>query len=301
MPIRKIYFVRHGERIDFIKTSDEFKEWLNDPKNNIHNPSLSKRGFKSAHDLGHYVEKQFLKKKDNSHKSLKIFSSPYRRCLETAISMMEGIKQEIMHKDEHVLSKTDTSFPLPYDFYIEGGLSEWFGEEKTWSTELLPHRLEELLQHEHFGQYLFHSYTQLVPSNDNQPPKVLYKSTICPSSFDFFIKENPKETVEDLEKRAKIALDNILDFCKEDDSEDVFVVIVSHAAGVIKGIEALLPEEKKKDVKAGTCGISELTLNDNNEWELTINSDVSFQDNDNQFYYWVFADYYRDVKGIEKI
>lgn len=335
----KIIF-NNFEKKDFIKNSHEYLNWIANETNHIHDPSLSTRGSECAFLLGQHLVKNefvFCKKEhlkndcavsekiipseiskhpnqmqyDNSTllsvwkdhhtnsnngstsvrgnnlfgkplKKIIIFSSPYRRCLETVLAMLNGIQSYLC------------SDSIVYELYIEYGVMEWFGEKKEWSNEILPPTLDVLLSKEQFRTLFSNA------KNQSGFASSFYTTSFDNHYFKYFLDEKPIESVQDLEERCKIAMDNILKFVAHENEDESMVMVVTHAASLIKAVEALLPPENRFGVKAGTCGLSQLVRPAVlDEWQLKINSDASFLDG-GQMYYWDFGDYEMFLRSVQQ-
>lgn len=84
-----ILLVRHAERADYvakkcnknwIKVSQTMEPW---------NPPLSQRGIRQAYWLGKLIEREISRL--GLPPVARIFSSPFHRCLQTAVGAIEGL------------------------------------------------------------------------------------------------------------------------------------------------------------------------------------------------------------------
>jgi len=106
-----VIVTRHGERIDWVDPM-----WIYEAERK-QDPTLSERGLKLASALGNHLKSRNIKH---------IFSSPFIRCIQTAMAVAE---------------------PLDLPINVEYGLYEWFGETVAISNKngpLSPEKLNQL-------------------------------------------------------------------------------------------------------------------------------------------------------------
>ncbi|KAG2382763.1 hypothetical protein C9374_004730 [Naegleria lovaniensis] len=304
--MRELFFVRHGERIDFIKNSSEYLNWIENENNRIHDPSLSARGSECAFLLGqHLVKNEFIfsKKKQSMTNDLALLNNdtsvkePFIHIETTLISTLNdhhnGSASMIHGNVFGKPVKKIIIFSSPYRRCLETARSMLNGIQSHLCSENIVYELIE--SHEQFrelfvkaqNQTEFNSSFYSIPGFGND----------C---FKYFLEEKPMESVQDLEERCKIAMDNILNFVAHENEDDTMVFVVTHAASLIKAVEALLTPEKRIGVKAGTCGLSQMIRPPFcEEWLLKINSDTSFLDG-GQMYYWDFGDYETYLRNLRQ-
>ncbi len=111
--IREIWAVRHGLRRDF-----EDEDWPN-VSGRLHDPPLSKNGFKQAEETARYLEGQKI-----DH----VFSSPFLRCIQTAHTIAQVIDRKV--KIEHGFSE----WMNPAWFEDTPSIIDFKQAKKTFST-----------------------------------------------------------------------------------------------------------------------------------------------------------------------
>ena len=102
---------RHGERID---TSSE----KNNQKANEYDPELTEKGNELAKDIGIQIATKFRSYIDNN--GIKLYSSPFTRTLESAISMRNSMQTIIKNKNNQeliVLNDIGEYNMYSYDIY----------------------------------------------------------------------------------------------------------------------------------------------------------------------------------------
>ena len=83
-----LWLVRHGERIDKID-----KSWIDNNINECHDPPLTKKGKWQAKLSGKNI------RRDEKQQIKYIYTSPFTRCVETAIEMLKEIRKEPKNKN----------------------------------------------------------------------------------------------------------------------------------------------------------------------------------------------------------
>lgn len=158
---KNVYLVRHGLREDFAKYGvDKAKEI------EVVDPPLSPEGFKQAEELT-----EFFKCRGLSH----IFSSPYKRCLQTAAPIAEandiGIKVEYGIRESFTVYREDPPVMSPEEMQREFPRYDASYQSKLYPT--FPETLEDMYQRtgkivkrltqEYEGNLLFigHEYTSI--------------------------------------------------------------------------------------------------------------------------------------------
>ena len=87
-----VYVIRHGERNDQFKMQHNI-DFTNPKYEHEQNTSITKRGAIQGYLTGSFIARQIRKKKyKNSKPRILILSSPYLRCIQTAINLVSGIK-----------------------------------------------------------------------------------------------------------------------------------------------------------------------------------------------------------------
>jgi broad specificity phosphatase PhoE len=239
---RNIYITRHGQRIDFVDQS-----WVESHPEYSHDPPLSEIGFSQAQELG-----QFCKNKNIT----RIVSSPYLRCLQTAFM----VAKEINAPDSNAVKTC-----------VEPGCQEFHGLKKAWTLSLMPR------------WYFYHDRRDYLPDYEQELSAILpyidldYKPLY--SEDEYFLKRgspdelNFVETREQLEQRLLRIFEHTI---HDPDPKNHNVLFVTHAAGLISSVEALM-RRRHPDMRTGVCGLTTVLFDpDTKTYELVTSNDCSF-------------------------
>lgn len=209
--------VRHGQRADDPLAKDSV------PIEIEFDPPLSKNGILQAKLTGRYLRESIavIERMANEPKKVVVISSPFLRCIQTAINLANGLAS--FHKET---------------IYITDEICEI---QKTKFFK------KEVLQDLHFRQEkATQSYYQLPEGQTfTLKEKNFYKKSTSTSNFNF-VKNTPSfpESIHDCSLRFKQARKNISQKYLKNCQNDVIVILVTHSIGVQCLIHELEPEKE---------------------------------------------------------
>lgn len=186
-----IFVIRHGERADFSYNPKEKIRIIKE-----YDPPLSHIGLKQSAITGAYINK-FMKKLSPKHKIPIIITSPFLRCLETAISIAESFDS----------LKGNTIF-------LEDSLGEYM--QRTWFSDNIVKDLT--IKNSHSKQFtqkfeLKNGFLDKSEANELKP-------------------EYPEDFI-DFYKRIQKSLSQISKkFFKEFNIDEYYLIIVTHGYAI---------------------------------------------------------------------
>ena len=227
MPVTTILLLRHGHRIAWILDPTTGKYTSNHPYPTRlpADPPLASHGVQQAQETAIYLST--LLRDEVRQDRLRVYSSPFYRCLETLKPTIDKLKK--VEGNAHAPSLLVRG---------ERGLGEWFG--KAWFQQPVPADLGRLKR-------------DYFPWIDDE-----YESRVLPNRYG--------ERIPELHDRIATALECVVRDVDEEfevmgrGEEDVTVLICGHAAQIIcsgRALTGLMPENPDTDdFKCFTCGLS---------------------------------------------
>ncbi|KAJ6156212.1 hypothetical protein N7497_005097 [Penicillium chrysogenum] len=246
MPLDTIYLTRHGHRlswtIDF--RTGTYRAQFPTPTGNPADPALTSHGVRQSHELAEHIAGP-----EFHPKPLRIYSSPFYRCLQTIQPSVEELKRISAESGKSQpngqIGSIDRHAEL--DVRIENGLGEWFGATDFFDHP--PHPNAEIMS--------THFPTLLTEASQT------YKPLLIPS--------RRGETIAQLHNRVATTLEGIIaDIDAEvsaleaelppDQRTSKSVLICAHAAPLIAMGRALtghMPHDSsEEDFNVFTAGLS---------------------------------------------
>ncbi|WVO16809.1 hypothetical protein L204_104495 [Cryptococcus depauperatus] len=211
-----IYICRHGFRSNWVDPSIK-----TGPTGMNRDPPLAVHGLEQAKHLA-----DFLASHDSTQPYPRpeiIFSSPFYRCIQTALSSAEALGLILEEPQDGKKSKKG--------IHLEHGLGEWYSPVRS-GTGLHPRPAQPI------------KLIPLFPSGSINPS---YTSTVYPS--------RKGETLKSLHERAEIFVDAFISRVEGEWPEVKCVVIFSHAASLI-AIGRALTGNRDLEVLAGCATTS---------------------------------------------
>jgi transcription factor C subunit 7 len=232
MPITEVLIIRHGTRVDWTLNvaTGIYSSTHPYPTGLPADPPLSPDGVEQAIELGVFLS-NYLREKAK-HDQLRVYSSPFYRCLETLGPTMETLIEAAGDWPTSASS---------FQVRAERGIGEWFGH--AWFVQPKPEETNRLLEN---------FFTWLDPT---------YQSKMVPPAHG--------ETIASLHDRVAKALAVLISDVDREYShagrgnESVTLVLCAHAATVIatgRALTGIVPTDYNQDeFKCYTCGISKFT------------------------------------------
>ncbi|KAI9030946.1 histidine phosphatase superfamily [Phycomyces nitens] len=268
------FIIRHGERIDHVN-----KTWQPDPRDGIWDPPLSSTGHRQAEQTGSRLVDLLLDRGIKPQKALVvIYTSPFLRCVETAIGIASGMAKH--HTQEQAGSL------LRPILRLDLGLGEWLSDKffnEVCPAQLMISRRQEALARRQAMTYAAAAHPhRLFPkgSLDTLPPLIIdYGHHSMCTEFNY--PESYPEMLDRFEEGRKHCMErSTLGLPVKIDSSTVVVpVFVTHAVGV----NALLDSFRNRPtrpVETGYCAIACVQSNTNSFRMTMDNSDQSDADQD---------------------
>ncbi|KAH6873907.1 histidine phosphatase superfamily [Thelonectria olida] len=265
MPVTEILIVRHGDRVQWTLNpiSGVYSSTHPYPTGLPADPPLASNGVKQSKEVGIFLQNSLAEHAEQDR--LRIYSSPFYRCLETLGPTIEAL-----------IETTPGNSATKKSLQVRGerGIGEWFA--LTWFIQPKPEELNRLRD-------------GFFPWLDGT-----YQSKMAPPAHG--------ETIVSLHNRVAQALAMVIEDVDREyeqagrGDEEVTLLLCAHAATIIATGRALtgqLPNDYNEDeLKCYTCGISkfirksipptgEAYYNDDwwkrrgvaGGWELSLNSD----------------------------
>ena len=245
-------------------------------------PVLTTRGINCAKWLGYNFFDKYLKARlENDTQpitTLHVYTSPFRRCLQTCENMVRAILDRCEREGRH----------LNLQVFVDFGLMEFYGMKRKWLLDMMPpiHDIER--DFKFLTQYIVNmpSYDLDFVESNSDEATLLNKENF----MKYFLSEKEGyELMVDLTRRVKGTFvnihTNVIKYMQEHNGERPTVCIVTHAATMIRVVEELLeiyhriPISERINVKASICGLSHLQRDPaDGKWKLITNNDISFME-----------------------
>ncbi|KAI8884816.1 phosphoglycerate mutase-like protein [Backusella circina FSU 941] len=209
-----IFIVRHAERLDHVD-----RNWQPDPSRCIWDPPITSKGHQQAQKTGMELAR-LIKQQNLDTTKITIYSSPFQRCIDTSLSMIEGM----------ALSAT---------LRLEVGLGEWMSDR--FFDDVCPAQMLINQQYEQIARLQAYNYSA---QNNSLLLKMDYAYQSVQSEFDF-----PERYTDMLQR-----FDETRFHCLQEHQDGV-IIFVTHAAGA----NALLDGFRNKltrPLESNYCSIS---------------------------------------------
>ncbi|KAL9642262.1 hypothetical protein ABK040_007261 [Willaertia magna] len=270
-----LFLVRHGEKATQPEKLNNFNEFKLKPY--FADPLLTERGIQLSKYLGKYIYFNYINNNENNNTqkniNFTIFSSPYKRCLQTTQYLMEQILELNNSTNNNLTNNSaNNNLNIKFTIYIEYGLMEWFGTKRTWTLEYMPLSLNEIKENYPFiAKYLNNNLiinkeeiiNEINYNNHNNEMnnEKIVELVDSENYIERFTVKYPKETMNDLIRRVNGVLYHVSKVMKikNDKNEELnFPLIVTHAATLVRIVELLLGLSHK-------VSVNNEIVNNNNE------------------------------------
>ncbi|KAI9486194.1 MAG: histidine phosphatase superfamily [Benjaminiella poitrasii] len=204
--ISTAFIIRHGERLDHVD-----KLWTPDPSIGIWDPPITRKGFQQAQKTGHALVDMI----HNKQSTILIYSSPFQRCIDTALSIAKGLYPQ--HHNNIVLR-------------LDLGLCEWmsdrfFDDISCTAHQFLSRQQEKLAR---LQAYSYHQQADIGDELTSWPPHLRMDYAYHnPDFVDFGYPERYTDMIQRFEKTRVSCLESAAS-----SGDEVVIVFVTHAVGV---------------------------------------------------------------------
>lgn len=214
-----ILAIRHGERADDPLANEAGRVKLH------YDPPLSKHGEAQAHMTGKYIRDMIcnLERSTGESKRIIILSSPFLRCIQTALFLSSGL--EYFHKNT---------------IYVTNEISEiqkskFFDRNVLQDLHIRKHSFRDIISHHDFAN------TKGVKIKEKSFSKITTST-----SRQIFSKNEPNfpENISECSSRFAKARKHINEKYLPSNSSNTIVIVVTHSIGVQCMIHELEPEKE---------------------------------------------------------
>lgn len=238
--IETIYLVRHGFRLSW-----ETSLW-NSPTGTPRDPPLSKYGVDQAKETAKHFVKLF-KAESMEKESIRIYSSPLYRCLQTCGPLSEGMELPIL---------------------VEPG----FGYERSYRPER-----NQITDPISISEWYLPVKRGLHPKSKPSTELQQWFPTISPSLHATILTPpQTGESIQQIHSRAKSVISKLIESVESEELNDEVKVLIifTHAATNIALGRALVGDESTSlPIRSGCCSIGKYDRQVEGGWEQTLNGD----------------------------